>query len=92
MRDCEVFIKEILQRYKNRAYTMSNAPLAEEIIKELQKRGHNPVIVELPSVQYIALTPRAKRQLTTLLKRKQEKLREEMEILERCRKWLEEIT
>lgn len=59
MRDCEVFAKEILQRYKSRVYTMANAPMAEEIVKELKKRGHNPALVKLPSVQYIALTLRA---------------------------------
>lgn len=90
MRDCEVFAKEILQRYKSRVYTMSNAPLAEEIIKELQMRGHAPAIVKLPSVQYIALTPKAKRQLVALLKCKQEKLWKELEELERCQKELEE--
>lgn len=90
MRDCEVFAKEILQRYKSRVYTMSNAPLAEEIIKELQMRGHAPAIVKLQSVQYIALTPKAKRQLVALLKCKQEKLWKELEELERCQKELEE--
>lgn len=90
MRDCEVFAKEILQRYKSRVYTMSNAPLAEEIIKELQMRGHAPAIVKLPSVQYIALTQKAKRQLVALLKCKQEKLWEELAELERCQKEIEE--
>ena len=90
MRDCEVFAKEIMKRYKSRVYTMSNAPLAEEIIKELQLRGHAPAIAKLPSVQYIALTPRAKRQLVILLRRKQEKLWEELAELERCQKEIEE--
>lgn len=90
MRDCEVFTKEILQRYRSKVYTMSNAPMAEEIIKELKRRGYDPAITKLPSVQYIALTPRAKRQLENLLKRKQEKLREELAELERCQREIEE--
>lgn len=68
---------------------MSNAPLADEVIKELQREGLAPAIVKLSSVQYIALTVRARRQLVKLLKCRQKKLREELAELERCQKEIE---
>ena len=90
MRDCEVFAKEIMQRYKTRVYTMSNAPLAEAIVNELKVRGQAPVLVKLPSVQYIATTPKAKKQLARLLEVKQTKLLEELVELEKYQKEVEQ--
>ena len=90
MRDCEVFAKEIMQRYKTRVYTMSNAPLAEAIVNELKTRGQAPVLVKLPSVQYIATTPKAKKQLARLLEAKQTKLLEELVELEKYQKEVEQ--
>lgn len=92
MRDCEILAKEIMQRYRGRVYTMANAPLADEIIKELHREGLAPAIAKLPSVQYIALTQRAGRQLVKLLKCRQKKLREELAELERCQKEIEDGT
>lgn len=89
MRDCEILAREIVKRYRSRVYTMSNAPLADEIIKELQREGLAPAIVKLPSVQYIALTQRAGRDLVKLLECRQKKLREELAELERCQKEIE---
>lgn len=89
MRECEVFAKEILQKYKNRVYTMSNILLAEAIVDELKARGQTPVLVKISSGQYIAVTVNAKKQLARLLECKQAKLWEELEELEKYQKEVE---
>lgn len=81
-----IFAKKILQKYKNRVYVMSNAPLAEEIVEELKAMGQAPVLVKIPSGQCIAVTANAKKQLLRLLRDKQTGLRRELEELEKYQK------
>lgn len=84
-----VFAKKILQKYKNRVYVMSNAPLAEEIVEELKAMGKTPVLVKISSGQYIAVTANAKKQLVRLLEDKQAGLWRELEELEKYQKEVE---
>ena len=90
MRSREVFAREIIRNYKNKVFEMANDPLADEIVKELQGRGYAPVIVKFRSQQYIAISQGARKKLVKSLKCRQEKLREELEELERCQKGIEE--
>lgn len=64
--DCEMQIENILEK-KNEVHVMSNLPLAQEIIKELEQRIKSPIMIQAKGWQFIAATKIAKRKLSSRL-------------------------
>lgn len=64
--DCEMQIENILEK-ENEVHVMSNLPLAQEIIKELEQRIKSPIMIQAKGWQFIAVTKIAKRKLSSRL-------------------------
>ena len=84
--ECGYYVEEILKKHKIRPCLMANRYLADEVEKELKKRGYDPAVIRFQNLQYIAVTQRAKEMIAISFEKKEEELWKELEEIERCRK------